>query len=43
LEKRAEQVLPGSEGDEGEREGVEGRVEVAQAVYVYETMNKEKN
>jgi hypothetical protein len=27
LEKRAKQVLPGSEGDWGEREGVEGRGE----------------
>jgi hypothetical protein len=27
LEKRTEQVLPGSEGDGGEREGVRGRGE----------------
>jgi hypothetical protein len=36
--KRAEQVLPGSEGDGGRRRGREARVEMAQIMYAL--MNK---
>jgi hypothetical protein len=36
LEKRAEQVLPGSKGVEGEREGLGGRGrEMAQTMYAH--------
>jgi hypothetical protein len=38
LEKRADQVLPGSEGDGGEREGTGAGREMAQTVYAH--MNK---
>jgi hypothetical protein len=43
LEKRAEQVLPGREGGEGEREGAGAGGEMSQTMYAHRNIRIKKN